>query len=145
MAALVLTKEYTTYLLDKLIRSTPSASIDSIEHLVLSDLKIVVKADNPLVSYAERISPQTVDQMILYDDYDSVVSSLASGLMNGTIAYVNNRMTLIFDLLRLEKQYSKNDLVSSIHLSRESLGFEPYFVFINDKSHKWFQLTINRV
>ena len=145
MAALFLTKEYTTYLLDKLIRSTPSASIDSVEHLFLSDLKIVVKADNPLVSYAERVSPQTVEQMIFYDDYDTVVSSLASGLVNGTIAYVNNRMTLIFDLLRLQEQYSQNHLVSSIHLSRGSLGFEPYFVFINAESPEWLHLIINRV
>ena len=151
MASLVISIEFTSYLMDKLIRSLPSANIDTIEELFHQEnLKTVVRSDGPLATYASRIGDKAIDQLIPYEEYGNVVNDLGSGLMNGSLAYANNRLTLIFDLIELNEMNERLEengpqLIDMIHISEGSLGFEPYFAFLNSESDSWIASALNKV
>ena len=152
MASVVISIEFTSYLMDKLIRSLPSASIDTIDQIFNQDkLKVVTRSDGPLATYAENIGDKAIDRLILYDEYNTVAPYLTSGLMNGSLAFSNNRLSLILGLIKMNEFYKSNSssngpqLIDVILISDGSLGFEPYFAFINGESNSWIASAIDNV
>ena len=81
-----------------------------------------------------------------FDVFDEEKEKLTEGLSDGTIAYVNTRLTLIYDLIELKKSAKSEKTLNglqSLHISEDSGGLEPYFLFINEESKGWLLSYVN--
>ena len=155
LSALILSIEFTVYLLDFMVLTQPVVKIDSLEQLSkMSAMKILTRADSSLVKFASLtdsdLARAIFKQLEPYQDkdYKNTVVKLARGLRDGSVAYVNNKLTLIFELLKLnEFQIKANEepLIDLVHISEDDGGLEPYFVLFNAESDEWISNEINKM
>jgi len=74
--------------------------------------------------------------------------NLNIGLRNGSLAYVNTRWTLIFDLLRINmynKQGENENFLDIIHISNDDESTEPYFTTVLESGWKWVLPCLNQM
>lgn len=148
-SALVLTTQFTAYLLDYMIKGIPLDTITTIEELSKrNQIKVVVRGDSLLSKMAAESSAIGLalsTHMSTYLDFESedVDQTIMKGLTDGSVAYVNDRLILFFTLLGLKEKYKFS--FDSLHISTESSFFEPYFLFTNDLIPKWAQHYLDKV
>ena len=133
----------------------PVLKIDSLEQLTKRpEMKIMTRADSSLVKFATLVDTDLAraisEQLDPYEDhdYENTIVKLARGLRNGSVAYANNKLTLIFEILKLnEFQMKPNEepLIDVVHISEDDGGLEPYFMFFNAKSDEWISNAMNKM
>ena len=78
-----------------------------------------------------------------------IIPKLVQGLRSGALAYSNFRLNIIFDLMKIMSydNLGPNEpkLTDLLHISEDSGGLEPYFLFINDLSQQWVTNRLNSV
>ena len=142
---------FTAYLFDFMIIGVPVIKIDSLEELSQTkDIEIHVREDSSLETFiqfndsdlAKAIKPK----LKTYDDYFSFTYELMSGLRNGSFAFVETRMTLLFNLEEFahlaQKTYNDTNFLDLMHVSEESGGLEPYFLTVGEE---WIQKDMNQL
>ena len=147
----VLSVQFSTRLMDYLIRGVPIIRIDTLEQLSQNkDMKIVIRSDDSLTAYilqkgtplAEALSRQ----LMPYKDYSDIRPQLTEGLRNGSLVTINKRLAQIFNVLDLSEgeaiQRGVQKLVEVIHISEQSGVFEPYFTFVKTE---WVLKPFNRM
>ena len=100
---------------------------------------------------ANELAKNTKDKHDLYvfKEWGNFSRNLGAQLRNGTRAFSEYRLSLIYtmDILMKYETLGPNDpkLTDLLHISEESGGLEPYFIFINDKSEQWITDDINNM
>ena len=137
-----------------MVLTQPVVKIDSLEQLLQrTDMKIVARADSSLAKYAElnsELARTTLNRLETYtDNFDGQqMEDLSKRLRNGSIAYVNVRLTLIFTIMGLpQHEGDQNDepLIEMLHISEDDGGLEPYFMFLNPESSEWIPKSMNKM
>ena len=145
---------FTSYLLDYMIRAPPIIKIDNLVQLAeRDDVKIITRMDTTLSAYAyssdTELAKKINDKMIRYefDDWKGLLGEIGTGLRNGSLAFSDVRLTIIYALIEfmsVEKQGENNEkLTDLLHISEENGGLEPYIIFINDESADWITPGLN--
>ena len=141
---------FSAYLLDFMVRSIPLVTINTLEDLSLrTDMQIITRDHETLVKHIEEndtplkraIFPR-FKTFLSYDE-DNVQDKLELGLINGTLAFIHEYLILVFRLIDLIK--TKNVSLDSIHISRESTNFQPYFLLINGDMPPWLFTSLNKM
>jgi len=140
IVSLFISTLFTAVLLDHMVRPVPVLYIDSIEQLAQrTDIQVVARSDGPLVEYINSIntsaSKEIDDKLIKYVNFEDIRHLVMSGLRNGSIAFVNNRLTLIYCLQETAYFAEMNHmygtpLIDLVHISRSN-WHRPYFTFVN--------------
>ena len=149
-SALVFTTQFSAYFFDNLIKGVPIDVINTIEELSERDhIKVVVRDDSLLSKFAATDTSSTARALSThineYFDFESedIEHTIMKGLTNGSVAYVNDRLILLFTLIGLREQF--NFSYESLHISTESSVFQPYFLLTNEMIPKWSQKYLDIV
>jgi hypothetical protein len=156
LSALVLSIQFTNYILDYMSTAAPILTIDSLETLAKhSEMKIGVQKDNALVQFIQSHDTELTNtlrqQLSAFDDYEEVKTYLPIGLRNGSLVYINCRLFLIFDLMEMTQNEDKSQLndnkrlIDLMHISDENGGLEPYFMFVSQTPGEWALNGLNRM
>jgi len=140
IVSLFISTLFTAVLLDYMVRPVPVLYIDSIEQLAQrTDIQVVAYNGGPLVEYINsintRVSKAIDDKLIKFVNFKDIRHTVMSGLRNGSIAFVNNRLTLIYSLqetayfAEMDHMYG-TPLIDLVHISRSN-WHRPYFTFVN--------------
>ncbi|CAG2104431.1 unnamed protein product [Medioppia subpectinata] len=155
VSALVLSTCFTTYLLDHMSSAAPVMTIDTLDALSRRpDMKIVVRNESSLAQYSRlydtELAANIRQNLRPYMDYEEVRDELIVGLRNGSMAYANARLTIIFDLMQMTRldtspEANRTKLIDVMHIADDSEGLEPYFLFVTEESEDWVHKGLNRV
>ena len=150
ISALFVGKYFTAFLLDFMVSSIPPVTIKTLEDLSLrSDLKIYVRGDSSLAHFAKTddsfLAKALKTKIIPYFNYRSegVPKKLALGLNNGSSAYIQDRLILIFTMIDIVRD--ENVSFDSIHISSDSATFEPFYIFLNLDMPKWAHTLLDQM
>ena len=69
LSAFVLNIEFNAYFLDDMVLPTPITKIDSIDDLLDSDLRIVVRYDSAFYAHQSAIRSPIIDRIDTYKDF----------------------------------------------------------------------------
>ena len=153
-SALVLSNQFTTYLMDFMIRAIPELRIDTLEQLSKQkNMKLAVREDSTFFDYINETETPTNkilrNKLKPYDSLNDFVNELTNGLRNGTMATINKRNIIIFILMEVRESQKKlagnNDqsLSDLLHFSKKLDFYEPYFLVTNNKSAPWIKDNLN--
>ena len=155
ISAFILSIEFTAYLLDFMALTQPVVKIDTLKQLgQRTSMKIVARSDSSLAKYAEVVDSDLARAISLrlqtYSDTftEQQIENLSKGLRNGSIAFINVRLTLIFSIMSLPQYKShpnEENLIEMLHISEDNGGLEPYFVLFNPKSDEWIPKAMNKM
>ena len=154
MSVLLLSNDFTASILVFMVRAIPELKIDSLEQLSRrTDLKIIVRDDSGLVAFTEKVDSELArslaKQLDTFNNYGQVVDKLVNGLRDGSIAYINPRLTLIFGLISLsqmkKRTANEESLTDVVHISEGNDGLEPYFILINNKTDDQIKRCMNKL
>ena len=152
-SALNLTILFTAYLMDFMVTTVPEVRIRTLEDLSQrkDNMKIVVRVDSILAEFAKnrdngQLANDLGGMLDHYYDYDkeNVSDKIFNKLPEGEIAYINGRLFLIFDLVKISIEKNSPDFLNSIYISKESASYEPYFLFFNENSPAWFHKALGK-
>ena len=153
ISAFFLAIQFGAYLLDYMVKVQPIYTIDSIDDLAKSELTIMARSEAALFMYAQNGETELAKKLLpLISDYQAyymIEQELIDGLKQGTHAWVNQRLIIIFTVLMMsEKENTTKEqehFIDSLHISKEDGGLEPYFMFINTKSDERILPWINEM
>ena len=146
---------FSSYFFDDMVSPSPITKIDSLDNLLDSHIRIVVRHDSALYTYLKSIDSPILDRLDIFkfEDYLSIEEKLFNGLKDGSLAYVNHKFILIFDALLMNDRYNppitqnidndRNDFMDWLHISNDDGGSEPYFFPINGNINKDLKFAIN--
>ena len=142
--SMVISMNFCNYLLDYLQVELPMVKIKNLDDLAKrSDLKIILRGDSSLVALAGKGELSKISNLQLepYFNFhsDDIERRLTKGLMEGSIAYIQERFNAVQTLLKINKK-NKSFSLSTLHISTESAGYEPYFILFNPKIPIWVSL-----
>ena len=142
ISALFLTKYFLVYFFDFMIRSVPMVTINTFQDLSQRpDMKILVRGDSSLyetiMSDNSEMSNTLYNQLELFTNLlsEDIGERLATGLNNGSVAFVHDHMIMISYLMKVMQDFKVK--FDSIHISQAMVTFEPYFVFFNQEMPQW--------
>jgi len=138
-----------------MVRVVPVLTIDSLEDIPKRpQMKVLLRGDSALAQYVKLIDSDIgraiKPKFITYLNFEEEVKyeNLNIGLRNGSLAYVNTRWTLIFDLLRINmynKQGENENFLDIIHISNDDESSEPYFTIVLESGWKWVLPCLNQM
>ncbi len=151
IAALVISTQFTGSLFDFIVRPLPLTKIKSLEQLSQREgMNICVRGDSwvdGLKEMAETgVSQLAVDignKLETYLDYyaEGVDKKLAERLLDGTIAWINDRLIMVYTLIEISR--TENVSFDSVYISTESSELIPYFYFVNKAISPWACAALN--
>ena len=149
--SMVISINFCNYLLDYLQVELPMVKIKTIEDLAeRSEMKIIVRSDSSLAAFASKGESElarTIDKKILpYANNANFkkADQLVSGLMDGSMAYIEEHLDVIQLLTKINK-VNRNLSLESLHISTESASFEPYFIIVNPNITMWASMALNQM
>ena len=149
--SMVISINFCNYLLDNFQWKLPVIKINTLEDLALrSSMKIIVRADSSFVAFAEKndneLSRNIEQQLETYFDIvkDDIENKLVKGLMDGSLAFIHEQVSLVQLLVELEKR-NKTFSKDNLHISTESAGYEPYFINFNPETPIWASLALDKM
>ena len=147
MSAFILTTLFTAYFFDFMVRTVPLIKIRTLEDLYQREgMKIIVRSDSSLIQSKLKggiWSKDNNSQFETYFDFKTEgAPKLINGLNEGRVAYINNRLPLIFTLIYLSEIQNKS--FENIYISSDSAAFEPYFSMLNKLIPPWAAEAFNR-
>ena len=154
LSAFVLYNEYSSYLMDYMIRAVPMEKIDSLEDLAQhKHMTIFVRYDDSFLHYIEmRDNPMKlslIKQVYKYEILQNLYDELARGLRNGSSAYVSRRNFLIFNMLMLSEYEKRKEteppLIDLLHFSEKTDFYEPYFLLCKNDGSNWLTSNLNKM
>lgn len=140
------------YLLEYEIRGIPLVKINTLEELAKrKDIDIYVRENSALEIFADHsdteLASDVKSHLKIYQWLADIRSELIRGLRNGSMAYVNPRLSLILYLTDFSELEAIGDnepkLTDVVHVSEETGGQEPYFLFINASAERWVLTSMN--
>ena len=136
-----------------MVSPSPITKIDSLDHLFDSDMTIVAREDSALYTYLTSIDSPMVDRIDIFQNYSLVQDKIFYGLQNGSLAYVNHKFILIFDVLEMIARHERlqifnnvnteKEFVDWLHISNDDGGYDPYFLAINTNIDKHSNNDLN--
>ena len=149
--SMVISIEFNNFLLDYMQIELPTIKINTIEDLAKrSELKIILRQDSSLYAFADNgkteLARKIKTHLREFNDFDKdgIETKMLKGLMDGSIAYIQDHMILVITLLHIKKK--KKDIFSldNLHISTESAGYEPYFIMFDPDIPIWASLALNK-
>ena len=149
-SAFILSTQFSTYLLDFMIRPIFIARIDTLEQLAKQDhMKIFARYEGSFVTFINMtdtpLKKALHKQLRTYEIYNNVKSLLIECLPKGTCAYVNEYLAVIFSMVDLSEEQSDYEFLSLLHLSEKTDFNEPYLLLMNDDSPDWLKSNLNKM
>ena len=149
--SMVISIKFCTYLLDNLQWELPVIKINTLEDLAQrKNIKIIVRHDSSFVTFVDQgdseLTRSIQKQLEPYFDFDEddIENKLVKGLMEGSVAYFQEHLTVVqilFDLKTRNKTFSMDNL----HISTGSAGDQPYFILYNPEIPIWASLALDRM
>ena len=138
LSALILSIQFTAYLLDYMVIAIPVNKIDNLEQLVKSNKRIIARDDSALLVYAEKVETQLAKDIRPlidpYTDFSAIKQNYIKQMKSGSHVYINQRLVLLFDAINcLENEFIDRNgqkLLDLLHISEDSGGLEPYFMHL---------------
>ena len=148
LSAFMINILFNAFFLEEMVSPTPLTKINSMDDLFKSNMDILAREDSALYTYLDSIQSPLINRIESYKDLDPIKNKLFDGLRTGSLAYVNQRFTLINvirEMNNLEKQrkrgYEDNELL--LHISNDDGGTEPYYLIINGNMDDDIENDIN--
>ena len=154
IACLYLSIGFTTFILDHMIRAAPVVKVDSLLDLSQRhDLRVYAREDSPFaafIRYGDTDVTKAISKRLhTYNNFLEVIEEMVTALSNGSIALINGRINLLFTLISISKTkiYKKLNkrFWDSMHFSKGSLGFESFYLFVNNQINGKILLKLNRL
>ena len=148
--SMVISFNFSNYLLDYLQVELPMVKIKTLEDITKrNDLKILMRHDSSLVAFAEKgdseLARNIKDKLEVYFDFhrENIVTNLTNGLIEGSIAYIQEYFNAVQTLPRINK-INKLFSMDNLHISTESAGYEPYFILVNPDISIWASMYLDK-
>ncbi|CAG2116497.1 unnamed protein product [Medioppia subpectinata] len=159
VSALVLSIEFTSFLLDYMHRSVPTLAVDSLRELTeWDDMRLYVSNVSSLYSYVMKESATDPlarainDRMILYSTTGWLSIKFAlqmlRRLMSGSYAMTTNRLTaifILFHLVEIDNRVGGPALQDVLHVSRYGSEFAPFFMAFNSDCQQFITNGFNQI
>ena len=141
LSTFILVINFNVYLLDTMVVPTPVHKINNLEELADSKLTVIAREDSSLVTFAKYVDSDLAKSIMprlrVYSDFGEIKSELFNGLKNGSLAYVNQRLVMIFIALTFNdieksRRNGEKEIIDLWHISDDNGGLEPYFLFLKN-------------
>ena len=145
LSALVLSIQFSTFIMEFMVTAVPMVRIDSFEDLVKhKDMKIVVLEDHSFTSYVRQNDTELKRSLSsMLDPYENDINpwlkKLAKGFKDLSYAYITNKELMIFILIDVSLNYIKEppnifeyltNQKSQAHMSHISHTYEPWLICV---------------
>ena len=152
ITTLFVSKYFSAYLLDFMVKSVPLVTINTLEELSQKpDIKIVTREDSSLKAFtkldnsslARALSTQLENHTYIHFGVERVAEKLAIGLKYGNVSFVYDRIYIMKTLVNLISQ--GNISLESVYISRQSANYEPNFIMVNLDMPSWAFDRLNKL
>ena len=149
--SMVISFNFSNYLLDYLQVELPMVEIKTLEDLVKrNDLRILMRGDFSLAAFAEKrdseLARSIENKLDMYFDYygENIILNLTKGLIEGSIAYIQEHLNAVSTLSRVN-EINNSFSMNTLHISTESAGYEPYFILVNPTISIWASMSLDKM
>ena len=154
IASFFISLGFTVNLLDYMIKAEPILKLNTVEELSLrEEMTVFTRSDTGFNTWAQitdsDVAMRIRKMLRWWDDIKAVHDELLTGLRNGSTAFSSNRLNLIFELSAFSEEeiieQGEKRLIDLMHISKEGLGFDPYFMVMKQDVESWVFDAVNQM